>query len=143
MCYNGHKRTYSLKFQAITAPDGLFLHAAGPIEGRRHYLTLYMRSGLDEAMESIMQVDGVPFYIYGDAGYNHRWFLEVPCQGSKLKEFQKAFNKARSGGRIIGEWIFKELKQQLSCVDIKRKMILSEGHIQLLHTSYMFLPIYG
>lgn len=31
--YNGQKRKHALKCQAVTAPDGLILHAAGPIEG--------------------------------------------------------------------------------------------------------------
>jgi DDE superfamily endonuclease len=35
--YSGHKRRNCVKFQAISAPDGLILHLFGPIEGRRHY----------------------------------------------------------------------------------------------------------
>jgi DDE superfamily endonuclease len=34
--YSGHKRQNCLKFQAISAPDGLVLHLFGPVEGRRH-----------------------------------------------------------------------------------------------------------
>jgi nuclease HARBI1 len=33
--YNDHKRKHALKFQALVAPDGIILHAAGPLEGRR------------------------------------------------------------------------------------------------------------
>ena len=36
IAYNGHKRNHALKYQAVTTPDGLILHAAGPLEGRRH-----------------------------------------------------------------------------------------------------------
>lgn len=34
--YNEHKRKHALNFQAIVAPDGMFLHGFGPLEGRRH-----------------------------------------------------------------------------------------------------------
>ena len=33
---NGHKRKHALKFQAVNSPDGMILHAYGPMEGRRH-----------------------------------------------------------------------------------------------------------
>ena len=35
VAYNGHKRKHSVKCQAVTAPDGLVLHGAGPMEGQR------------------------------------------------------------------------------------------------------------
>eukprot|EP00171_Calliarthron_tuberculosum_P001528 IDg1528t1 len=41
VCYNGHKCKHALKYQSVTAPDGLILHAYGPVEGRRHDWTLY------------------------------------------------------------------------------------------------------
>lgn len=34
--YNGHKRKHALEYQAVNAPDGLILHTARPIGGRRH-----------------------------------------------------------------------------------------------------------
>ena len=51
--YNGHKCKHSLKLQAITSPDGLVLHAAGPIEGKRHDWTIYCRSGVDESLPGV------------------------------------------------------------------------------------------
>ena len=58
VAYNGHKRKHALKYQAITSPDGLVLHAAGPIEGRKHDWTLYCRSGVDESLPGVMYVGG-------------------------------------------------------------------------------------
>ena len=58
VAYNGHKSKHTLKYQAITSPDGLVLHAAGPIEGRRHDWTLYCRSGVDESLPGVMYVGG-------------------------------------------------------------------------------------
>ena len=38
--------THALKFQAITAPDGLITHLFGPVEGRRHDSGVLGESGL-------------------------------------------------------------------------------------------------
>lgn len=36
VAYNGHKLKHALKYQAITSPNGLILHAYGPMEGTRN-----------------------------------------------------------------------------------------------------------
>lgn len=38
---NEHKHKHTIKFHAVTTPDGLALHVYGPIEGGRHDWTLY------------------------------------------------------------------------------------------------------
>lgn len=94
--YIGHKRNHALKLQDVTPPDGLFLHSAGPIEGRRHDWTLYMPSGMDETLDNMTKADCVSFCLYGTAGYNHRSFLEVPFQGFRvliLTSFRKLLTK--------------------------------------------------
>ena len=108
--YNGHKRKHALKYQAITSPDGLVLHAAGPIEGRRHVWTLYCRSGVNQSLPGVAFVGGKQYCIYGDSGYNQRPFPEVPYQGSNLSAPQRAFNGAMSKGRVTVEWYFKEVR---------------------------------
>lgn len=60
-----------------------------------------------------MLVGGTSFCIYRDSGYNSRWFLEVPFQGSALSQAQKSFYKAMSSIHITIEWIFKEIKKQV------------------------------
>ncbi|ETV74123.1 hypothetical protein H257_11088 [Aphanomyces astaci] len=44
--YNGHKRIHCLKFQGVTAPNGLCIHFWGAIEGSRHDTTLLKESRL-------------------------------------------------------------------------------------------------
>jgi len=68
VCYNGHERSHALKFQAVTTPDGLFVHSAGPIEGQRHDWTLYIRSGLDEILPSVLDLQETRYCIFGDSG---------------------------------------------------------------------------
>jgi DDE superfamily endonuclease len=50
--YSGHKRRNCVKFQVVSAPDGLILHIFGPVEGRRHNMTLYRESGIDFMLQS-------------------------------------------------------------------------------------------
>ena len=88
VAYNGHKRKHRLKYQAVNSPDGLILHAFGPVEGRRHDWTFYVRSCIDEELGNLMQMGGRQYCLYGDSGYSRRWFLEVPYQGSALSTQQ-------------------------------------------------------
>jgi nuclease HARBI1 len=45
--YIGHKSKHAIKFQVILTPDGLMLHNAEHIEGRRHDWKLHCQSGVD------------------------------------------------------------------------------------------------
>lgn len=135
--YNGHKRKHALKYQAVNTPDGLIQHVYGPLEGRRHDWTLYIRSELDEVLPMVLEVDGVRYCIYGDSGYNARWYMEVPFQGATLSAAQKAFNKAMSSVRISVEWLFKEIKMHFVTVDFKRKMKVLESPIGMLYMASM------
>lgn len=137
--YNGHKRAHSLKFQAVTTPDGMFLHIHGPLEGRRHDWTLYVRSCLDQQLENSMNVAGVTYCLYGDSGYNWREFMEVPFTGAALNDNQAAFNKAMALARVTVEWMFKEIKQYWTTVDFKRKMKVGEAPVGKMYLCAILL----
>jgi nuclease HARBI1 len=78
--YNGQKRKHALKFQAVTSPDGLILHAHGPMEGWRHDWTLFVRSRLDNQLAEKLRIGGTKYCLYGDSGYSQREYLEIPFQ---------------------------------------------------------------
>lgn len=137
--YNGHKRKHTLKYQAVNTPDGLIQHVYGPLEGRRHDWTLYVQSGPDEALPTILGVEGTSYCIHGYSGYSPRWFMEVPFQGGNISPPQAAFNKAMSAVRITVEWIFKEVKIHFATVDFKRKMKRLEAPIGMLYIASMLL----
>ena len=100
--YNGHKRKNALKFQSLTTPDGLILDAFGPLEGRRHDWTLYIRSDAEDLLHIVLEVsDGMKYCIFADSGYKVRCFLRISFQGSNLTASQRAFNKAISSVRVI------------------------------------------
>ena len=71
--------------------DGLILHAAGPLEGRRHNWYLYGRSGLDDVLQELFFVGGKQYSVsvYGDSGYNRRSYMGVPSQGSYLQTLKR------------------------------------------------------
>ena len=96
--YNDHKRKHALKFQAGSTPDENIQHIYGAAAGRRHDWTLYLRSELDNVLP--LNVSGSRYCLYGDSGYNQRWYMEVLFQGSNLTLTPKAFNKAMSSTRI-------------------------------------------
>lgn len=137
--YKGHKRAHSLKLQAVTNPDGIFLHVFGTLEGRRHDWKLYVRSELDDQFTEFMEVDGLQYCTYGDSGYNWREFLEIPFQGSNISDNQNAFNKRMSEERVTVEWMFKEVKQYWTAVDFKRKMKLGEAQIGAMYMAALLL----
>ena len=73
--YSGHKRRYAIKIQTVTTPDGLILHIAGPIDGRRHDTTLFRRSGIESDLQRTMVIADTQYYIYGDPAYVLRPYL--------------------------------------------------------------------
>ena len=68
--YNGHKQTHAIKFQAITAPNGLVPHLFGPVEGCRHDSgILAMSNLLPQLAQSTVDTKGNALCVYGYAAY--------------------------------------------------------------------------
>lgn len=148
VAYNGHKKKHALKFQVISAPDGLVLHCYGPMEGRRHDWTLYAKSDVDDLLETSLNYYGKQYCIYGDMGYNSRSFLHIPYDGSHLTAHQTAFNKAMSTIRIPVEWVFKEVKQYFPLMDFPRKLKVNQAPVGSMYLLSILLTnfrtwIYG
>ena len=136
----GIARKHALKFQSLTTPDGLILDAFGPLEGRRHDWTLYIHSDAEDLLPIVLEViDGMKYCIFADSGYNERWFLRTPSQGSNLTASQRAFIKAVSSVRVTVEWVFKEIKIYWPVIDFKRKLRVLEGPIGSMYLGAMLL----
>lgn len=99
--YNGHKGFDCLKFQAVVAPDGLILHLYGTVEGRRHYRTMFIESNLSVHLSDTMEIDGVQYYIFGDAAYVLRPFQKTGCQNINLTDEQQLFNTKMAEIRVL------------------------------------------
>ena len=131
-CYSGHKRKHALKFQNVLTPDGLFFHLFGPFEGRRHDMTLYHESGLDALLSSALVVDGNQYYLYGDAAYMIRPWLQAAFSGLTTPE-QEECNGRIKVPRTAFEWGFKDEKQTCSTLDYPRKLKIGESPVGLLY----------
>lgn len=101
-----------MKITDCNVPDELLLHAPDPSEGRSQEWTLHIRSGMGETLETTMKEHWVSYCLFRNAGYNHRWFLEVPCQESNHNEFRKAFKKAMTEGKVNVESISHYLRKK-------------------------------
>lgn len=56
-CYWGHKRFYCPIYQSVTTPDVLIFHLNRLESGRRHDITLYRQSGLDEVLRNCLLIN--------------------------------------------------------------------------------------
>jgi nuclease HARBI1 len=122
--YSGHKRHNCLKFQAISAPDGLVLHLFGPVEVRRHDMFLYKESGRADSLRSSLVISNRQYYVYGDPAYILRPFLQVGFKGSSTTPEELAFNASMSEVRVAVEWAFRDVNQYFTHVDVPRKLRL-------------------
>ena len=137
--YNGHNGFHALKYQALVCPDGILLHGYGPVEGRRHYWTLYIRSELDYQLANCLSINGKQYCVYGDSGYNLRLYLQVPYQGAERPADERAFNLPMATGRITLDWLFKELKMYWTTMDYRRKLCVLQAPVGTLYIACMLL----
>jgi nuclease HARBI1 len=113
-----------LNFQAIVAPDGLLLNLFGPMEGRRHDMTLYRASEIDHLFSTSLFIQGQQYYVYGDSAYTLRPYLQVAFRGTELSLNQAQFNVSMNTVRTSVEWVFKDIKQYFNHVAFSRKLRL-------------------
>jgi DDE superfamily endonuclease len=100
--YSGHKRHHGLKFQSVVTPDGLLVMFFGPVEGRRHDVTLLRWSNLHDILDHLP----AGACIYGDQGYPCLPRIMSPFRGPLLTEAQSEWNLAMRSVRISVEWGF-------------------------------------
>ena len=97
--YNGHKRYHCLKYQSVTAPNGLILDLSGPFIGIRHDIRILRESNLLDRLALISD----QYVIYGDPAYSMDRNICCPYEGI-LTPDQLAFNQSMSRTRIAVEW---------------------------------------
>jgi len=91
--YSGHKRDNVMNFQSAVTPEGLLFHLYGPVEGRRHDMTMYNESGMDNILSENLVIDGVQYSFYGDKAYFLRLWMQVAYTGELAIE-QEEYNAA-------------------------------------------------
>lgn len=138
-CYSGHKRFHCLIYQTVTTPDGLMFHLYGPEVGRRHDMTLYRQSGMDQQLQSTMVIGGRQYCLYGDPAYILRAWLQVAYDRASATAEQLVYNKGMSSVREAVEWAYKDLKQIWSSQDYKRMLRVRKSPIALLYKAAALL----
>ncbi|ETV75884.1 hypothetical protein H257_09853 [Aphanomyces astaci] len=121
----------SSKFQSLVTPDGIISHAFGPIEGRRHHLTILRQSNLENVLADDDRFAG--FVVYGDPAYGYSNHLASPFGGARLTDAQRVVNKSMSRVRISVEWSFGQVVQYWPNVDYKKKMRIGNSPIAKMY----------
>ncbi|OQV15754.1 hypothetical protein BV898_10091 [Hypsibius exemplaris] len=119
--YNGKDRHHGLKYQGITAPDGLILHLAGPFEGARHDAYTYLESSIEDALRAKMEDVGRQFRLYGDPAYTLSNFLITPFRKATAQG-EIDFNQIMASVRIAVEWSFGKVVQLYAFNDFRKNL---------------------
>ena len=121
--YNGHKRVHAIKFQAVSAPNGLRVHLSGSFEGKKHDSTMLYDSGLlSQLGQYSFSRNGNILCIYGDPAYPVKPQLLGPFGNLHLTADQKAWNKSTNSVLVSVEWIFGDFKNYFKFLDFKKNL---------------------
>lgn len=132
-CYSGHKRMHCLIYQTISTPDGMIYAMYGPVEGRRHDLTVLRQSEWEPVMEQCMIVNGQQYNIYGDSAYLLRPWMQRPFALEFSDVYQLEFNRCMSSMRVSVEHNYRDFKQQWSSQDYARNLKVRQAPVGLLY----------
>lgn len=111
----------------------------GPEVGRRHDITLFRKSDLDNLLQNMLHIDSVRYCIYGEAAYMLRPWLQTafPIVTAEIAELE--YNTAMNGDGTAVEWSYKDLKQVWTSQDFKRSLKVHQSPIALLYKSAALL----
>lgn len=116
--YNGHKRKHALKYQAVTAANGLIANFFGPIEGARHDSYMLRQSGLLQQLQQFSYGrNGELLCIYGDGGYPFSAHLQTGFRDPVNN--QAIYNRDMSRARVTVEWAFGQVIEKFKFTDHK------------------------
>ena len=87
----------------------------------------------------MLVVDGVQYYIYGDAAYMLRPYMQCPFCTVVATPAQLQFNRDMARVRVAVEWNYKDLKQQWSTNDYPRMLRLRKAPVSVLYVASALL----
>lgn len=131
--FSGHKRMHCLIYQTISTPDGLMFSLFGPLEGRRHDLTLLRQSDWEQILSNTLTIDGRQYYIFGDSAYLLRPWMMRPFIREFATADQLLFNTQMSSLRVLVEHNYRDLKQFWTSQDYSRQLKVRAAPIGLLY----------
>ena len=98
--YFGHKRFHCLVYQTIATPDSLILSLYCPEESQRHDMTFLHNSVISEAVSFCLLINRKRVYMYGDAAYILRVWMQTALHSVGASEAEAGYNKDMSAVRV-------------------------------------------
>lgn len=112
--------------------DGTSIRLNGPEAGRRHNMLLYVASGIEEVLPTLVMVHGKPHVKLGKSGYTWRVYLQMPYRGANLDSVRSSLSKAISKVRVSVECYFMEVKRLWGLIDAKRRLRIAQMLARLI-----------
>ena len=139
VCYSGHKRRVCLSYQGGNAPDGIMITFCGPVEGRRHDITLLRISDILAHIRRSPILRQHSFRIYGDPAYVTNDIIITPFKGAVLTPEQSVFNTKMSKVRVSIEWEFGIVKRMFAFIDWAKGQKILLSPVAVLFKAAVFL----
>lgn len=98
--YDGRLHKHGQKYHALVAPNGLIVHAFGPVDGRRHDTTVLRESGLALG-QADLTVNGVDYCIYADSAYALTRNMQRPFRTPVPNSMEAKVNTAMARARTV------------------------------------------
>jgi hypothetical protein len=102
--YSGYKANHSLKYHALSTPNGIIIYLGGPFSGRRHNSKLLEKSKLKSLLfQYAKSSDGTLLVIYGNEGYSRSGQVETPFRQTQLTPDRIIRNESMRRPRLLAE----------------------------------------
>ena len=98
--YDGRLHRHGQKYHALVAPNGLIVHAFGPVDGRRHDTTVLRLSGL-AADQADLSVNGIDYCIYADSAYAITRNMQRPFREPAENTVEARMNTVMARARTV------------------------------------------
>ena len=100
--------------------------------GRRHDLTIYRQSNLDNELQTKLQIQESQYCIFGDAAYAMSTWMKVAYPRATATPKQHNYNVAMNSARVAVEWSYKDIKQMWATNDYKRMLKVRQAPISMM-----------
>ena len=117
--FNGKDKVHALKFQGLSAPDGMIIDMYGPVAGRHHDANLLGESNLHQRFDDAQQ--GLHHKkAYADKGYTEMLYIHVAYRGVMLPEQELENDLAKDSRGMSSEFGFGKIVERERYLDFKK-----------------------
>lgn len=104
-----------------------------PEERKRHNVTLYRKTILNEVMQHSIMIDGEIFYAYGNDEFVMWFWMQIGFAPSLGGLYGSMYNSAMKFAREAAEWSYENLKQVFVSNDFRRQRKVRRAPIALMY----------